>query len=338
MRIVVSGHGVDAIDSPLRLQVADPLRFLGHEVVAVAPTRAAIQWGLDRYSPEILVVIPSAGTPDRCEIRSLTAAAGTVAVCVHTGPTEPNGSTDLSELADDLREYDLVTVPDRDTFERYSSLGTFRLSVIEPAVHPPALMDFVPSSRAGVLLLGDADPTNVDVVARLDQLDNVMVMGTGWVGLPLDVGIIEPLPLPDRASLFAGVNLLVELETSLSHQSAIRLSHWELGLTSSVYEAAVVGTPSLVQARPAVKHVFTPGDEIFVYESMNDLPHLVPLLVADKKEARKVGEGAWSRVTAEHTWAQRWRSFLEPWVIEPEIDRNEEVQYRSQTKSLSKAS
>ena len=59
MRIVVTGYGVDTPESHLRLQVADPLRFLGHEVVAVAPTNAAIKWGLDRYSPEMLIVIPN---------------------------------------------------------------------------------------------------------------------------------------------------------------------------------------------------------------------------------------------------------------------------------------
>ncbi len=338
MRIVVSGYGVDASDSPLRSRIADPLRFLGHEVVAVAPTEAAIKWGLNRYCPEILVVVPSAGSPDRSKIRTLTAESGTVSVCMHTGPTEVKVSTDFTELDDDLREYDLVTVPDRDIFEEYSTLGTYRLSLMEPAAHPPALMDFVPSTRAGMLLIGDANPANVDAVASLDHLEDLLVMGEGWSELPLEITIVEPLPLPDRASLLAGVDLLIELETALSYQSAIRRSHLELGLSDGVYEAAVVGTPSLVQGRPAVPQVFTPGDEIFVYESLNDLSDLVPLLLADPKELRNVGEGAWSRVTADHTWAQRWRAFLEPWVSDPEIGRDEEIRYSSPTRSLSKAS
>ena len=163
-------------------------------------------------------------------------------------------------------------------------------------------------------------------------------MGDGWAELPLDITTVEPLPLPDRASLLAGVVLLIELETALSHQSAIRRSHLELGLSRGVYEAAVVGTPSLVQARSAVPQAFTPGEEIFVYESLNDLSDLVPLLLADIKELRNVGEAAWSRVTAEHTWTQRWRTFLEPWIIDPEIGRDEEVHYSNQRRSLSKAS
>ena len=337
MRIVVSGYGVDASDSPLRSRIADPLRFLGHEVVAVAPTKAAIKWGLNRYSPEMLVVIPSAGSPDRSEIRTLTADSGTVSVCMHTGPTEPKLCTEFTELDDDLREYDLVSVPDRDVYEEYSAVGSYRLSLMEPATHPPALMDFVPSTRSGMLLIGDANPANIDAVATLDHLHDLLVMGEGWSELPLDITIVEPLPLPDRASLLAGVDLIIELETALSHQSAIRRSHLELGLSHGVYEAAVVGTPSLVQARPAVPQVFAPGEEIFVYESLSDLSDLAPLLLADLQELRNVGEAAWSRVTAEHTWTQRWRTFLEPWVIDPEIGRDEEIHYSDQTRSLSKA-
>ena len=44
------------------------------------------------------VVIPSAGSADRNVIRALTAEAGTVSVCMHTGPTEPKVSTDFDEL------------------------------------------------------------------------------------------------------------------------------------------------------------------------------------------------------------------------------------------------
>jgi len=337
MRIVVTGYGVDAPESPVRLQVADPLRFLGHEVVAVAPTKAAIKWGLDRYSPEMLIVIPSAGAPDREEIRALTAASETVALCLHIGPTLQGATTDLSALSDDLREYDLVAVPDLQTFDEYANLGTFRLSLIEPAVHPPALMNFVPSERRGVVVVGDADPENIDVVMGLDHLDDVVVMGEGWSELPLDVSVIAALPLPERATLFAGAHLLVELPVSLAHQSQVRKSFFELGLSNSVYEAAVVGTPSLVQARAAVGHVLVPGDEIVTFQSSEDLAHLVPVLIADKQELEKIGEAAWSRVTAEHTWAQRWRSFFEPWVDDLDVSRDEEVRYLGQVETLIRA-
>lgn len=337
MRIVVTGYGVDAPESPLRLQVADPLRFLGHEVVAVAPTKAAIEWSLDRYSPEVLIVIPAAGVPDREEIRALTCASETVALCLHTGSSQQGAITDLNALSDDLREYDLVAVPDLQTFDEYANLGTFRLSLIEPAVHPPALMNFVPSERRGVVVVGDADPENIDAVMSFDHLDDVFVIGEGWSELPLDVSAVDVSLLPERATLFAGAHLLVELPVSLAHQSNVRKSFFELGLSHSVYEAAVVGTPSLVQARAAVNHVLIPGEEVVTFESTEDLAHLVPVLIADTQELEKVGEAAWSRVIAEHTWAQRWRSFFEPWINNVNTSRDEEVRYLGQVETLSQA-
>ena len=337
MRIVVTGYGVDTPESHLRLQVADPLRFLGHEVVAVAPTNAAIKWGLDRYSPEMLIVIPAAGVPDREEIRALTAASETVALCMHTGPSLQGATTDLNGLSDDLREYDLVVVPDQQTFEEYANLGTFRLSLMEPAIHPPALRNFVPSKRQGVVVVGDADPRNIDIVMSFDHLDDVVAVGEGWSELPLNVSTIDVLPLPERATLFAGAHLLVELPVSLAHQSEVRKSFLELGLSTSVYEAAVVGTPSLVHARAAVDHVLVPGEEILTFQSSEDLVDLVPVLIADQQEMEKIGEAAWSRVTAQHTWAQRWRSFFSPWVDDLDVARHEEVRYLGQVETLTRA-
>jgi len=337
MRILVTGYGVDATDSPLRFQVADPLRFLGHEVVAVAPTEEAIRWGLDRYSPEILVVLPSAGVPDRSKVRSLTAGSGTVAVCLHTGPSLIGASTDLSELTDDIREYDLVTVPDRQTFDDYASLGTFRLSLMEPAVHPPAVLKAVSSERKGFMIVGDADPENIDAVIALDHLDDIVVMGKGWAEVPLNISVVEPLPLPDRATLFAGASLVVELPPPLVHQSAVVRSPYELGLSSAAYEAAVVGTPAVVQDRPAVSQAFSPSIEIITYKSLHDLHQLLPMLLSDVAELEKIGEAAWSRVTAEHTWSRRWRSLLETWVIEPEVGKDEEVHYLGHSHVLTRA-
>ena len=170
-----------------------------------------------------------------------------------------------------------------------------------------------------------------------DHLDDLVVVGDGWSELPLNVSTVDAMPLPERATLFAGARLLVELPVSLTHQSQVRKSFFELGLSNSVYEAAVVGTPALVQARAAVDKVLAPGEEIVTFQSSEDLADLVPVLVADKRELEKIGEAAWSRVTAQHTWAQRWRSLFSPWVDDVDAARDEEVRYLGQIQSLSRA-
>ena len=337
MRIVITGHGIDASDSPLRSQIAEPLRFLGHEVVAVAPTKAAMSWGIDRYSPEMLIVVPTHGSPNREEVRALTVDAGCVAVCFHTGFSSSGPATNLDEIAADLREYDLVSVPDPQTFEEYQALGTFRLSLLEPAIHPPALMEFVPSERRGVVVVADADPNNIDAVLTLEPVDDLMIFGDGWADIPVNAACIDDLPLLERASLFAGSKLVLELPVSLSQQSLIRRSHYELPVTSCVFEASAVGTPSLVQSRPSVAQTFNPGEEIFTFDKLEELVDLVPLLVSDDKEISAVGSAAWSKITAEHTWAQRWRSFLDPWLQEERLDSRSDFPRTNHSEQLIRA-
>ena len=50
---------------------------------------------------------------------------------------------------------------------------------------------------------------------------------------------------------------------------------------------AVVGTPSLVQGDCCTASLHSRS---IAYESLTDLSHLVPLLLADIKELRNVGE------------------------------------------------
>ena len=83
---------------------------------------------------------------------------------------------------------------------------------------------------------------------------------------------------------------------------------------------------------------FCPGTEVVTYESVGDLSQLLPMLLADDTELVTIGEAAWSRVTADHTWSRRWSSLLEPWVIEPEIGRDEDVSYVGQSNVLTRAS
>ncbi len=178
MRMLVVGRTQSDPASSLRMQLVDSLRFLGHQVVtadAVAGessrSEARLRSMLQRFDPEVLVHVPSPGTLDAATMRRLTAETGTVSVCLHRGPSCPSASTDLSTLSDDLRDYDLVAVPDSFTYAGHQAEGTFRLSLLPPAVHVPGLAGAVPSDRRGVVVVGDADPSNVDVVAGLDVLE-----------------------------------------------------------------------------------------------------------------------------------------------------------------------
>ena len=179
---------------------------------------------------------------------------------------------------------------------------------------------------------------NIDAVLTLEPVDDLMIFGDGWADIPVNAACIDDLPLLERASLFAGSKLVLELPVSLSQQSLIRRSHYELPVTSCVFEASAVGTPSLVQSRPSVAQTFNPGEEIFTFDKLEELVDLVPLLVSDDKEISEVGNAAWSKITAEHTWAQRWRSFLDPWLQEERLDSRSDFSRTNHSEQLIRAS
>ena len=331
MRMLVIGHGSQEPAGAVVQQMVESLRFLGHEVVVVDAVgdRGAdaqrVRNGLERFAPDVLIQIPTTGSLDATLVRELTARTDTVAVAIHRGPTCTGAPTDLDRVGEDLRDYDLVTVPDASTLADFAAEGTFRLSLLQPAVHVPAFDAVVASERRGLVVAGPADPANIDLVAALDGLDHVTTLGSGWDGLPLDIDTAMGLDPSSRGTLLAGASLVVELPCSLGHQTSTGRHPRELGLSDLVLEAAAVGTPAVVLDRPGVSELLEPGSEVLSCETATDLAALVPMLLASPDELALVGDAAWHRVTSEHTWANRWESLFGPWVDPHESDEGEDV-------------
>ena len=331
MRMLVVDHGPGDPEVVLHTQLVDSLRFLGHEVVTADMTgdRDAdvdrLSVALARFTPDVLVNVPMVGSLDGHTIRELTAVTETVAVCVHRGPSCLAAPTDLARIGEDLLDYDLVAVPDTETLARYLAEGTFRLSLFPPAVHVPALSGVVVTERRGVVVVGDADPRNIDLVSALDVLDDVVVVGRGWDSLPLNVHSSSTTDVVQRGTLFAGARLLVELPAPLAHQSAVGCHHSELGLSDAVLQAAAVGTPSVVLDRPGVAELLEPGVEVLTCETIDDLISLVPMLLASPDDLALIGDAAWHCVTSQHTWSIRWDALFAQWVDPREADSGEDV-------------
>lgn len=330
MRMLVIGPEGSA-GVAVRQPMVNSLRFLGHQVLAVelpagvARARQVVEAVLERCAPDVVITVPTIGGLPGSDMRELTAAAGAVAVAVHRGPTCPVMPTDLDQVGRDLMFYDLVTVPDRATFERWKAEGTFRLSMMRPAVHVPEFDVITPGSRQGVVVVGDADPANVDVVAAMESLGQVTVLGKGWDDLPLAVTALRVDDPVERAYFLAAAQLVVELPVSLAQQSAVR-RHWrELGVSEAVLQAAVVGTPAVVVDRPGIGEHLRPGRDVVTCASPADIPSLVPLLLSTPDELALIGESAWRTVTGEHGWVRRWERLLGHWTDPSETDIDEDI-------------
>lgn len=330
MRMLVIGPD-GLTGAAVRQPMVNALRFLGHQVLAVdlpvevVQGRRTLAAVLERFAPDVVISVPTAGALPAPDMKNLTAHAGAVAIAVHRGPTCPVMPTDLEQVGRDLVFYDLVTVPDRATFERWKGEGTFRLSLLQPAVHVPDFDVITPGSRRGVVVVGDADPVNIDVVAAMEPLGQVTVLGQGWEDLPLSVTALRVDDPIERGYFLAGAQLMVELPASVAQQSAVR-RHWrELGISDPVLQAAAVGTPSAVVDRPGIAEQLRPGRDVITCASPVDLSSLVPLLLSTPDDLGLIGESAWRTVTGEHGWVRRWERLLGRWTDPSETDIDEDI-------------
>jgi spore maturation protein CgeB len=80
-----------------------------------------------------------------------------------------------------------------------------------------------------------------------------------------------------------------------------------------LFEAAACGTPIVSDAWEGLETLFTPGEEILLARSTEDV--LAYLRELPDAERRAIGSGARARVLAEHTAAHRARE-LERYVAE----------------------
>ncbi|MFT5530900.1 MAG: hypothetical protein ACI91O_000915 [Candidatus Poriferisodalaceae bacterium] len=329
MRLLVCGQGALDPRSAVRAHVVDSLRYIGHEVVASDPRRddlAALTDLLHRYQPEVLVHVPSPGGHTAAQIREATAQTATVSVAMHMGTTFAEAPTDLRSLSEDLRHYDLVTVPDRFTHAAMLGEGSYRLGLVEPAVHLPALIDAVQADRHGVVAVGDMSAENVDLVVSLEDAGfDVQVMGRGWANIPLAQQALTPLAYPERGTLYAGAELVIELPVTVETLSEVGSPLYETGCSQTILDAAAVATASVTLERSGLGAFFEVGTEVVTYERSSELPELVAMVCADPDLIASVGEAACNRVGSDHRWTARWTELFGNWGVKVDSDPGEDV-------------
>ena len=163
--VVVCGRGAGDARSAVWAHVTSSLRAHGYEVVAFdprSPERSGLVRGdvvsslrklLIEQRPHLLVHIPTPGDLSPADVRQMSAASETVAIALHTGTSFPEAPTRVADASDHLRDYDLVTVPDRWSAAELAAVGGYRLFCVEPGAHAPSLDEAVP---------GENDTTVVD--------------------------------------------------------------------------------------------------------------------------------------------------------------------------------
>jgi hypothetical protein len=251
----------------------------------------------------------------------MTAASQTVAVALHGGTTFAEAPTRICDAGDHLRDYDLVAVPDRWTAAELAAVGNYRLFCLEPGAHAPSLDNAVPGDRRGVVIVSEPDERAADIARSLVEAGvDIRLVGNRWSDHPdLEDHAMQTLPYSELGTVLASAALLVEMPLHVQSQSMLRTSAWEAGVSQCVFDAACVGTPSLVLERAGADAHFLAGSNVFTYRSDADVANLVPMLLADAAQLESIGEAAADTVRAAHRWTDSWDDLLRPF-IQPDDD------------------
>ncbi len=329
MRVVVCGRGATDTRSPIWAHAVCSMRALGHEVIAfdaTSPGRSGLVRGgpeeslrrlLMETSPHLFVHFPTPGDLDPELVQEATTASQSVSVALHMGSTMVDAPTRTTDVETHLRFYDLVTVPDPDTYRTLLPLGDYRLRLLEPAAHVAVFDSAVDIGREGVVVVGEPDDVGADMVRTLvDAGVDVSLYGSGWsLQADLEPRSFPRVPYPEMGTILASAGLVLEINPPVTVLSNLGISAWETAPAQCVLDAASVATPSVVLARPGIDAFFTPGTDIFTFERTGELAELVPMLLADEETRSRVGEAALDRVRSRHLWTDRWIEFLAPFNV-----------------------
>ncbi len=329
MRVVVCGRGATDTRSPIWAHAVCSMRALGHEVVAFDPTspgRSGLVRGgpeeslrrlLMETSPHLFVHFPTPGDLDPTLVREATTSSQSVAVAVHMGATMVDAPTRITDIETHLRFYDLVTVPDPDTYRSLLPLGDYRIRLLEPATHVPVFDSAVDIERGGVVVVGEPDDHAADMVRIIvDAGVEVSLYGAAWsLQADLEARSYPRVPYTEMGTVLASAGLVLEINPPVTVQSNLGISAWEAGPAQCVLDAASVATPSVALARPGIDAFFRPGTDIFTFERTAELADLVPMLLADTETLARTGEAALDRIRSRHLWTDRWVEFLAPFNV-----------------------
>jgi len=333
MRVVVCGRGAADARSSVWAHVTSSLRAHGYEVVAFdprSPERSGLVRGdvvsslrklLIEQQPHLLVHIPTPGDITPSDIREATSASETVAIALHTGTSFTEAPTRVAEASDHLRDYDLVTVPDRWIAAEMAAVGGYRLFCLEPGAHAPSLDDAVPGDRRGVVIVSEPDARGADIARSMVEAGiELRLVGRGWSEHPdLAPLSFERPSYSELGTILASAALVVELPLHVEVQSMLRVSAWEVGVGQSVFDAACVATPTLTLERPGVSAHFVPGESILTYRRDDDVANLASMILSGEAQLGAVGEAAADIVRSAHRWTDRWSDLLGPFA-QPDDD------------------
>jgi spore maturation protein CgeB len=216
------------------------------------------------------------------------------------------------------KHYDYVfTIQKGDCIEALKAAGAREVHYLPPAadplVHLPVGLSAEEKARWGspISFVGAGYHNRVHLFAALAEMP-LKIWGTEWPECrPFDKLVQEKgrrLTPNEYIKIFNATEININLHSSTERDGVDPYGDF---INPRTFELAAAGAFQLVDERSLLSELFTPGEDIITFNSLDDLKEKIAYYMAHPEERAIVAQKARQRVLKEHTYEHRLTKMLE---------------------------
>ncbi|MDF2667921.1 MAG: hypothetical protein K0R67_227 [Paenibacillus sp.] len=297
--------------------IEDALRAVVREVHVVSPEDHVAVLA-EELRPDLVLVLDAIGRSFSTEQVDVMRSNG-IRTAVWL-PDDPYHSDQTIRLAP---HYDYVFTLEKSCVQLYQDLGCKAVFYLPLAVNPlfTHYSEVDESYRSDICFIGSAFWNRVALFDELaDYLSdkNVKIIGWWWDRMKHYDKLKDKiqgywLSPQDTAKHYSGAKIVINLhrsaeDASHNHNSRLIPAH---SVNPRLFEISACGTLQLVDERPELVHLYTPGVDMISFNSADDLKNKIDYYLTHEEERREIVRRSLFRTVNEHTYKNRLSRLLE---------------------------
>lgn len=216
------------------------------------------------------------------------------------------------------KHYDYVfTIQKGECIEALKAAGAREVHYLPPAadpgVHLPVALSAEEKARWGspISFVGAGYHNRVHLFAALAEMP-LKIWGTEWPECrPFDKLVQEKgrrLTPNEYIKIFNSTEININLHSSTERDGVDPYGDF---INPRTFELAAAGAFQLVDERSLLSELFTPGEEVITFNSLDDLKEKIAYYMIHPEERAAIAQKARQRVLKEHTYEHRLTKMLE---------------------------
>jgi spore maturation protein CgeB len=219
--------------------------------------------------------------------------------------------------------YDVVLTHEQSCVTLYRENGCQQVYYLPLAVDPELFrpQQVEPRYRTDVLFIGTAFWNRVELFNRIAPYlasKKFLLVGGSWDRLSeanyklLRHGIVDGVPFEETVKYYAGAKIVINLHRDALHgtdnQNHLAISGQSIN--PRTYEMAACGPMQLTDIRDDLSRHYSPGHEIAVYRTPEELMRHIDYYLIHEHERREIAYNGLKRTLKQHTYLLRVEEML----------------------------